>query len=275
MGVKLLLSSLPVPYDFWSRINLFRHGQMDNAAYALACFETHWRATENATTPPRTILELGPGDSLLTALIAYTRGVSCTYMVDSGPYASRSIEIYQRAREHLQKVRSDASLPQFASIEEMLAKTGGRYLTEGTTSLRSIPSASVDLVYSHATLEHVPLRQIEEQLEQTRRILRPDGVVSHQVDLRDHLGGGLNNLRFSEAFWETPRIHRSGFYTNRVRLPTYLRMFRDHGLEVRELDVRRWPGLPLRRGSLDPSFRHFNDSDLCVSGFRAVLTLAR
>ena len=274
MGVKLVLSSLPVSYDFWSRINLFRHGQMDSPDYALSCFQTHWRSVASGPTLPASIVELGPGDSLATALIAHAHGVRETYLVDAGAFASRAVDVYLRLRERLLQLDPTRQLPQFDSIEEMLRVTGSRYLTQGTASLQTIPDASVDLVYSHATLEHVPLTEVEEQLRQTRRILRPGGIVSHQVDLRDHLGGGLNNLRFSEKFWESPRVHRSGFYTNRIRLPTYLDMFRDCGFSVRQLDVRRWDTLPLQRDSLDERFRALSDSDLGVSGFLAVLTLS-
>lgn len=274
MGAKLMLSSLPVSYDFWSRINLFRHGQMDSPDYALSCFRMHWQAVADREPVPETILELGPGDSLATALIARAHGVSTTYLVDAGPFASRSVAVYQRVRDRLLQLEPGRTLPEFDSVEAMLAVTGGRYLTQGTTSLRTIPDASVDLVYSHATLEHVPLAEVEEQFRQTRRILRSGGLVSHQVDLRDHLGGGLNNLRFSEAFWESQKVHRSGFYTNRIRLPDYLRMFRDCGFSIRELDPQRWDTLPLARERLDLAFRTLPDADLRVSGFRVVLTPA-
>lgn len=271
MGAKLLFSSLPVSYQFWSRINLFRHGKMDSPDYALDCFQTHWQAVANGAATPETIVELGPGDSLATALIARAHGVRTTFLVDAGAFASRSLDIYLRLRHRLLQLDGSRRLPEFNSVEEMLNVTGGRYLTEGTASLRTISDDSVDLVYSHATLEHVPLREVEEQLRQTRRILRPSGIVSHQVDLRDHLGGGLNNLRFSEAFWESPRVHRSGFYTNRIRLPEYLEMFRDCGFMVRKLDVQRWDALPLKRRNLDRRYRSLTDDDLRVSGFRAVL----
>lgn len=271
MSAKLVLSSLPVPYGLWSRLNLFRHGQMDSTDYALSCFDTHWSATQQMPRPPQTILELGPGDSLASSLIGCARGVRESFMIDSGPYATRRVEPYVQLRQRLSQLYPEAKLPEFSSVDGMLQATGGRYLTAGTESMRTVRDASVDLVFSQAVLEHVPLEELEEQFRQTRRVLHPEGVASHQVDLRDHLGNGLNNLRFSHSFWEKPRIHRSGFYTNRVRLPTYLEMFRRCRLKVRSLEVSRWPQLPIERRQLDRSFRDLSDEDLSVSSFRVVL----
>lgn len=272
MSAKLLLSSLPVPYGFWSKLNLFRHGQMDSAEYALSCFKGHWAATQDARRQPQTILELGPGDSLASSLIGCAMGVQRSYMIDSGPYATRVVDPYLQLRSRLKQLYPEAPLPEFSTVDEMLSATGGQYLTAGTDSMRGVPDGSIDLVYSQAVLEHVPFNELEEQFRQTRRVLHRDGVASHQVDLRDHLGNGLNNLRFSHSFWETPRIHRSGFYTNRVRLPAYLEMFRRCRLQVRQIEVSRWPQLPIKRSQLDRSFRDLSDEDLSVSSFRVVLT---
>lgn len=47
------------------------------------------------------------------------------------------------------------------------------------------------------------------------RVLKPDGICVHRVDLNDHLGGCLNNLRFTDAIWESVLFRESGFYANR------------------------------------------------------------
>jgi len=35
------------------------------------------------------------------------------------------------------------------------------------------------------------------------RVLSSDGIASHRIDLKDHLGGSLNNLCFSVRVWES------------------------------------------------------------------------
>jgi hypothetical protein len=47
------------------------------------------------------------------------------------------------------------------------------------------------------------------------RALKPGGICVHRVDLKDHLGGGLSTLRFTDAIWESVLLRMSGFCTNR------------------------------------------------------------
>ena len=70
------------------------------------------------------------------------------------------------------------------------------------------------------------------------RILKPNGVCSHRVDLRDCLDGGLNNLRFSEARWEDALFRKSGFYTNRIRFREMVEIFEQAGFKCTLLRVR-------------------------------------
>jgi hypothetical protein len=87
------------------------------------------------------------------------------------------------------------------------------------------------------------------------------------VDLRDHLGGALNNLRFSERIWESEFFARSGFYTNRICFAQMLSMFSAAGFTAEVGRVQRWPKLPTPRRSLAPQFREVSDEDLLVSSF--------
>ena len=48
-------------------------------------------------------------------------------------------------------------------------------------------------------------------MRELRRVLRNDGVFSNRVDLRDHLGAALNNLRFPESLWERNAIAKRRF----------------------------------------------------------------
>jgi hypothetical protein len=96
----------------------------------------------------------------------------------------------------------------------------------------------------------------------------------HRVDLKDHLGGGLNNLRFAEARWEAPLFRNSGFYTNRIRFGEMMALFEAAGFECRLPRIMRWEEIPLPRQALDEAFRRLPDEDLLVSGFDVVLKCA-
>jgi hypothetical protein len=113
--------------------------------------------------------------------------------------------------------------------------------------------------------------EFDETLRELCRVLRPGGVASHEVDLRDHLGGALNNLRFTERRWESRAFFRSGFYTNRIRFREMLRRFDRAGFAVALSEVWRWNGVPTPREGMAPEFRSLPADDLCVKGFTAIL----
>jgi hypothetical protein len=96
----------------------------------------------------------------------------------------------------------------------------------------------------------------------------------HSVDLKNHLGGGLNNLRFSESVWEGSLFSRSGFYTNRIRFEKMLNIFTQAGFICTLPRNLHWESLPTARTKLDAAFSQLTDDDLLVSGFDVVLKKA-
>jgi SAM-dependent methyltransferase len=57
-------------------------------------------------------------------------------------------------------------------------------LKEPAEDLASIPSGSIDFVFSNAVLEHIV--DIAKVSAETARVTRPGGLASHTIDLRDH-----------------------------------------------------------------------------------------
>jgi SAM-dependent methyltransferase len=268
IGAKIILSRLPFGYKIWQDLGLFRHGLMDSSAYSVSVFGSHIaRAGRTERLAGRTILELGPGDSIATAILAKAYRARAI-LVDSGSYARQDIRPYAELETELQKMMGGCSILQGASsVPDILSICNATYLTDGLASLRSLESASVDMIFSQAVLEHVRRSEFIDMMKQCRRILRLDGVCSHRVDLRDHLQQSLNNLRFSAKTWESKLFARSGFYTNRIQYSQMLEIFREVGFEVDVVDVRRWDHLPIARKDLAQEFRNIPDDELCVSGF--------
>lgn len=158
------------------------------------------------------------------------------------------------------------------SLTEFLKVVHANYEVEGIKSLRRISDKTIDFIWSHAVLEHVKREEFLETLCELRRILRKDGACSHRIDLKDHLGGGLNNLRFSTAFWESDFMRQSGFYTNRIRFKEMMEFFKIAGFDVVVLQIDRWSQLPILRKKLSVEFRQLEEDDLLISGFDVVLT---
>lgn len=276
IAAKLVLSRLPLGYRTWARANLFRHGAMDRPDRALATFAgMHALATARAPLPDAfTVLELGPGDSLLGAVAAWGFGAGRILACDVGPFATTTLEGL-KGLDGLLRERGlrPLLLAQGATVAEALAAMNVRYLTRGLEDLRALPAGSVDLVWSVAVLEHVRRAELAATLSALARLLKPDGVMVHGVDFSDHLGGGLNHLRFSPRLWEAEWFAaRSGFYTNRVAPSELLALFAEAGLATEVIHRQTWPAIPTPRQALHPTFRALSEEDLTT---RSLILAAR
>ena len=271
IAVKSLLARLPLSDDVWRRFGVFRHGAMDDVGYAARILESHRRRAGVAALDGRTILELGPGDSVASAVIARAHGARAV-LVDAGPFAASDVSFYRLLSDRLRTDGLGApDLSEARSLDDVLAACEAEYLTEGLDSLRRLPSSSVHLVFSQAVLEHVRVAEFRATLHELGRVLTDDGVASHRVDLRDHLGGSLNNLRVPSSVWEQPWFVRGGFYTNRMALSEMMEAFRSTHSSV-EVSVRtQWGSPPIPRNRLAREFRDRSDEDLRVAGFDVLL----
>ena len=270
---KLLLSRIPLGYNLWKRVGVFNLGGMERPGYALKVFRRHFDAASFARKREHFVgLELGPGDSLFSALIARSFGASRTYLVDVGPYTCSDLAIYRRMEVHLRELGlHPPSLASCASVSDALAACSAEYLTEGLASLRKIPSGSVNFVWSHAVLQHIRRDVFLPTLLQLRRIQVSGGIGSHRVSISDILGGDLNDLRFSHRMWESSLMANSGFYTNRIRYSELLRLFRVAGFDVQVRSVQRWDKLPTPRQKMAEEFAMLSEEELRVSGFDVFL----
>jgi predicted SAM-dependent methyltransferase len=271
IAAKLLLSRLPIKYQFWKKLALFEHGYMDRPSYAYEIFKQHFDRV-GGLKEGFVSLELGPGDSLVSVMISRAFGGSDSCLVDVGAFANRDLQLYRNmscflAAKGLPTVETNT----FNSIEEMLLAYGADYKTSGLSSLREIPDQSVDFIWSSAVIEHIRRAEFLEIMQELRRIIRSNGVCSHQIDLRDHLGGALNNLRFSHTIWESDFMARSGFYTNRIRYSEMLEVFQKAGFSVEVTHVNRWNNLPTPRGKLHKNFQNFSEEELCILDFSVIL----
>jgi len=282
ISLKLMLSRIPVPYSLWAKLGAFRHGDMNQPQRALDNLLIHAATAgvlDQQGAAPRfsregiDVLELGPGDSAFTAVIAKFMGANRVWLVDAGAFAVTDMDAYQFLfaflRQHgllLPRIQN----PQ--SFSEVLNQCDAVYLTDGVRSLAHLNDQSVDFCFSNAVLEHIPKKDMATLSRELLRVLRPGGICVHRVDLQDHLGGQLNNLRFPERIWESRLFRNAGFYTNRIRFGEMVTLFEQAGFTCKVPRVVYWDQLPTPRSCMDALFRSLPDEDLRVKGFDLVLT---
>ena len=272
-ALKLALVPVPVGYAVLRALSLARHGGMTRPAFAYDVFRRHFDDADfRRKSGGFTMLELGPGDSLAMAVIASAHGAAATCHVDVGPFATRSVGVYRATAAFLAgRGLAPPDLSAARSLDDVAAACSARYETRGLESLRALPDASFDFVFSNSVLQCVAPAELPGLMQELRRLVHPKGVCVHSIDLRDMMGRSLNHLRFPEKVWESAYFRRAGFHTNRLRYPDWLALFGAAGFGVEAAEVNRWESLPVPRASLAEPYRDAAEDDLLVSTARVVL----
>jgi SAM-dependent methyltransferase len=228
------------------------------------------------------LLELGPGQTpdLLFAALLY--GVRRAVGVDVVPYLSESVRrvwTYTATREWIAARLATGQLPSDSGLR-LSRYEGQASISEDDLKLSlydgqtiPLPDNSVDIIWSKSVLEHV--RFPTELINEMCRVLRPEGVMCHIIDLRDHYTFGkdmdwLRFLRYSNKLWESMTSRRSA-WTNRLRAPQWDEIFAAAGVVPVAKRLERAELHPqFSRKRLATKFRTFTDEELCVAWYRAV-----
>tara|TARA_Y100000031_G_scaffold77340_1_gene85046 strand:- start:78133 stop:78996 length:864 start_codon:yes stop_codon:yes gene_type:complete len=264
---KMVLSRLPIGYGFWKKLGLFEWGAMDNHDYPINVFTLHKNKVFKGGLPEKWVgLEIGPGDSIASGMMAWAHGAQKTYLIDAGSFVSKDINFYKcLSRSFEDKGFKVPELSKANSFEDILNAHNIVYLTNGLDSLKSIPSEHVDFLWSHSVLEHVRAHEFNDLMVESARCLKSrTGRISHNIDLMDHLAKSLNNMRFKSTLWESDFWAKSGFYTNRLRASQILDAMTHAGLNITDLQTGAWDKPPVPRDKIAPEFRTLSDKDLCI-----------
>lgn len=207
----------------------------------------HWmdRAEALIGRRPRAVLEIGPGGMVVRAPVMAGLGARRIWYADTADSAPKAVGPYLAAARLAGA--EGLPVPDLRGCSDRgaaLARCGANLVIGGPAALAAIPDGSIDLVVSEAVLEHVRREDLAPLLQQLRRVTAPDGVGLHFIDFQDHLGGGLQHLRFSDVFWASPLVGRAGVYVNRFGLSTMVGRFRRAGFEVTVAEAMMWERRP-------------------------------
>jgi SAM-dependent methyltransferase len=276
-ALKLTFAKLPLGYSILRTFALAQHGGMENPRWAFDAFHRHFdNAQFHNKAGGFTMLELGPGDSLFSAIIAKAYGARASWFVDVGPFVNTDLRLYRQMADFLRQRGLPApDLSAAETFQEVLDACNARYLIHGLESLRTFESQSLDYIFSNGVLQSIWLDDVAPTLKELRRIIHPEGDSVHSVDLRDTMGQSLNHLRFSDEWWESEWFRTAGFYTNRLRLSQLCDLCRDAGFEPVLDEINRFPRLPLGRQKLAERYQSVSDDDLMVSTIRLILRPAK
>lgn len=273
----------------------------DSLIYAHHVFaEIDFLARKHLVQRPRSVLEIGPGVNLGVLFCFVASGVERAVGVDIEKMTDPKPSFYKTLKDYLgcvegfawwryfaTKTHPHASFPHCAetlNAEEVLQRID--YRSPVSSAELPFEDDSFDLIYSVATLEHVP--DPEQTVRETKRVLRSGGISVHEIDLKEH--GTCDPLRFLEwsddeyaakaqPYGEGASLRgildgtwQGEVFCNRFRMSDWLDLFRRYGFEILELEplIVLDPSCVLRERFAEP-FQSKLVEDLAVLAFRTVV----
>jgi SAM-dependent methyltransferase len=258
--------------------------KVERAIQHYAAFAEH--APPEVTEP--TFYEFGAGWDLVVPLAYFALGVPAQILTDIRPNVrfellNDSVRRFDRLQPELEASAGRALRglggPGIRSIAELAQRFGIDYRAPVDARATGLPEACADFVSSTNTLEHVPAGDIVPILAECLRLLRPGGVLSCRIDMRDHRAyfdrsqSVYGFLTVSDRAWSL--VNSSLQFQNRLRRSDYLRMLAEAGFEL--VAQRSAPPTAeelehLRRARLAPRFRGYELEDL---GAKSLAVVAR
>jgi SAM-dependent methyltransferase len=262
-------------------------GDTDAVLETLGRFAPALRAAD-LTPRDRRVVELGPGR---------TAGVAAA-MALAGATDVTGLDLVVRVPSDWtdELDRLDQGLLNVAAAEVRLAlglkaEDPGRGVSAATIMSRvrferydgvhlPFENASRDLVLSKSVLEHVHPDHVDGLLAELRRVIAPEGVMVHIIDLRDHMhilgereakGDWLDALRYPEPLFRAMFSNRPTLI-NRMRSSEWRAAFEHAHFNVERWDEQRFP-LPdgFDAGRLAERWRGLDATELSVAYVVATL----
>ena len=176
----------------------------------------------------------------------------------------------ENAGTRLEKLKSVREIAQLFDLMHM------KYHAPADARNTRFPPQCMDVVFSNTTLEHIPSEQLLGLLQETRRVLLPDGVMVHLIDCSDHFSHSdpnisrINFLRFSDDDWQ--KYNTKFIYQSRLRAGEYRRLIEQAGFKILIWDTRISPQLKSSppRFTLDRRFADMDFNDVCITTVKVV-----
>lgn len=163
-----------------------------------------------------------------------------------------------------------ATLRNIRSLSQLLTTINMRYHAPADARCTGFNTASIDIVFSNTTLEHVPSSQIAEMFREVYRVLVPEGLMVHLIDCSDHFSHNdpsispINFLRFSEDEWR--RYNSKFLFQNRLRASSYRMLAEEAGFDVIfwAPRINQQAIASLSTFPLDKEFANLSPEDICT-----------
>jgi SAM-dependent methyltransferase len=222
-----------------------------------------WAKSAGFDIRGKAVLEVGTGRMVDLPTGLWLAGAGRVITVDLNPYLSprlisdarsfirrnreKVIDLFERKDDPLFEERLEVLVGTTVSDDGLLRAMNVEYMSPADAANLPLDAGTIDLHVSHTVLEHIPAEVLAAILKEARRLLRPGGLLIHNIDPSDHFShddpaiSRINFLRFDESEWDKWAGNQF-MYHNRLRAKDYVRIFADAGVrtlkEARSVDDR-------------------------------------
>jgi len=278
-------------------------GATSSARYCYAVWLRHLvLAKTNGLNPkPKIVAELGPGGSLGIGLAALISGCDKYYALDVVELANDECNLkifdelvtlfqnrtpipgeneFPEVKPYLDKYDFPTDILDEKRLQHALDKSRIAKIRESIIDIQRddspiqymapwydasvIENGSVDMIYSQAVLEHV--EDLPGTYKAMRLWLKPNGYMSHQIDLKCHgLATEWNgHWAHSDLMWKLIKGRRP-YLLNREPHSKHVELLKSEGFEIKCDKIIKSKS-NLTRSALAPRFKYIDDEDLMISG---------
>nr|MBP7652338.1 methyltransferase domain-containing protein [Candidatus Dependentiae bacterium] len=129
-----------------------------------------------------------------------------------------------------------------------------------------------DVIISNDTFEH--LRFPECVIRECNRVLKKNGLLITQIDLRDHYNlddekNIFECLKYSKKLWEMMTINRTS-YVNRLRFSDWKKLFSNINFEIKYINFEKNEYIKKNYRQIN-YLTNFNEDDACIQRLNCVL----
>ncbi|MFN8285476.1 MAG: methyltransferase domain-containing protein [Chitinophagales bacterium] len=235
--------------------------------------------------PGFSTLEIGTGWYPIVPFAFYLAGAENIYTIDISDLLKTSAvhETILKLRKWYDSGQLETYLPglqleRFKKLETLLAmnihphkilEEVGIHTILGDARNTPFSNGQFDLINSNNTFEHIPPEILLPILKEFKRVLKPDGLMSHSIDMSDHFAHldksitVYNFLQFSDSEWN--RIDNSIQPQNRLRITDYRKLYEQAGFKILEEINRPGSVEQLRKVKLDGKYSGYTEADVAVT----------
>ena len=286
--IQKALSLLPVGESLNHRLQWLNGGYTNSALHQriLDRLPVLQRIAQCVPIKNSIVVEVGTGWELLDPLLLFVLGARQIHTYDQMRHLrfaipSRIVSILNELRETAlfvspqQRARIQ-ELTRARNLQELFSLCNISYMAPCDASQTGLPSKSVDLFFSIQVLEHVPPSVLAALINESRRIMKPDGIAFHLIDPSDHYckwgTSKVNFLKYSDRTWNF-WVQNKISYHNRLRACEFIDAFVAAGCQIRNVVTQADPSdvALLQNGfKLNRRFAGFTPEQLAVHSLEVV-----